>query len=144
MENTTNQLLTTGPLEGQILSLVGDTYRLIVTGEQTGGAWAIIDMLVPPGGGHGPHEHADFHETFYVPGGEVQFDFEDKTVTAKKGQTVSSPQGGGVHASRTYPLPACGCSESNCPTVSAKALPAGLLRQVQSQIAARTCSAKAL
>lgn len=97
MENTTHQLLTTGPREGQTLSLVGDTYRLLVTGKQTGGAYAMIDMLVPPGGGPVPHEHAGFHETFYVLEGEVLFQFEDKMVTAKKGQLVSIPQGGGVH-----------------------------------------------
>jgi quercetin dioxygenase-like cupin family protein len=97
MENTTNQLLTTGPQEGQTISIVGDTYRLIVTGKQTGGAYAMIDMLVPPGGGPSPHEHAGFHETFYVLDGEVLFQFEDKTLTAKKGQLVSIPQGGGVH-----------------------------------------------
>jgi quercetin dioxygenase-like cupin family protein len=97
MENTPNQLLTTGPQEGQTLSMAGDTYRLLLTGTQTGGAYAMIDMLVPPGGGPILHEHAGFHETFYVLDGEVRFQFEDKTLTAKKGQLVSIPQGGGVH-----------------------------------------------
>ncbi len=100
MENPLNQLLTTGPREGQILSLAGDTYRLLLTGTQTGGAYAMIDMRVPPGGGPIPHEHAGFHETFYVLEGEVRFQFEDQTLTAKKGQLVSIPQGGGVHCFR--------------------------------------------
>ena len=97
MENTTNQLLTTGPGEGQTLSMAGDTYRLLVTGKQTGDAYAMIEMLVPPGGGPGPHAHAGFHETFYVLEGEVRFQFEDQTITAKAGQLVSIPKGGGVH-----------------------------------------------
>lgn len=97
MESTANQLLTTAPQEGQTISVVGDTYRLIVTGKQTGGDYAMIDMLVPPGGGPGPHEHAAFHETYYILDGEVLFQFEDKSITAKKGQLVSVPKGGGVH-----------------------------------------------
>ena len=97
MESTTNQLLAVSPQEGQTLSVVGDTYRLIVTGKQTGGDYAMIDMLVPPGGGPGPHEHAGFHETYYILDGEVLFQFEDKSVTAKQGQLVSIPKGGGVH-----------------------------------------------
>ncbi|GAA3951421.1 hypothetical protein [Chitinophaga oryziterrae] len=43
-------LVTTGPGEGQNLSMVGDTYRILITGKETGGAFAIIDMLIPPNG----------------------------------------------------------------------------------------------
>lgn len=97
MENTTNQLLTAAPQEGKTLSVVGDTYRLILTGKQTGGDYAMIDMLVPPGGGPGPHEHAAFHETYYILDGELLFQFEDKSITAKKGELITVPKGGGVH-----------------------------------------------
>ncbi|MBC8154118.1 MAG: cupin domain-containing protein [Bacteroidetes bacterium] len=97
MENPMNQLFTTAPQEGPTVSVVGDTYRLVVTGKQTGGDYAMIDMLVPPGGGPGPHEHAAFHETYYILDGEVLFQFEDKSMTARKGQLVSIPKGGGVH-----------------------------------------------
>ena len=97
METTTNQLLTTAPQEGQTLSVVGDTYRLLVTGEQTDGDYAMIEMRVPPGSGPGPHEHPAFHETYYILEGEVLFQFEDKSIRAKPGQLVSIPKGGGVH-----------------------------------------------
>lgn len=97
MENATNQLLTVAPQDGQTLSVVGDTYRLVVTGQQTGGNYALIEMLVPPGSGPGPHEHPAFHETYYILEGEMLFQFEDKSITAKKGQLVSIPKGGGVH-----------------------------------------------
>jgi hypothetical protein len=45
---------TLDPQAGPSLSVVGDTYRIVTSGAQTGGAYAIIDMLVPPGGGPGP------------------------------------------------------------------------------------------
>lgn len=97
METITNQLITVSPEEGQTLSVVGDTYRLMVTGQQTGGDYAMIEMLVPPGSGPGPHEHAGFHETYYILDGEILFQFENKSITAKPGQLVSIPKGGGVH-----------------------------------------------
>ena len=37
--------------QGQSFSVVGDSYRILISGEQTGGRYAIIDMLVPPAGG---------------------------------------------------------------------------------------------
>ncbi len=52
--------------QGKNLSVVGDTYHIILSGEQTNGNYAVIDMLVPPGGGPGPHAHKDIQEMFYV------------------------------------------------------------------------------
>ena len=83
--------------DGQNLSVVGDTYRILVTGKETGGAFATIDMLVPPGGGPGPHAHPDFEETFYVVDGEVEVKSEGGTYVAKKGAYVVIPKGGIVH-----------------------------------------------
>ena len=33
------------------LAVVGDTYTVLLSGEQTGGRFAMLDMLIPPGGG---------------------------------------------------------------------------------------------
>jgi glyoxylate utilization-related uncharacterized protein len=54
-------------------------------------------MLVPPGGGPGPHSHAGFHESFYVVEGEIDFKTETGKYTAKKGTFVNVPKGGEVH-----------------------------------------------
>jgi quercetin dioxygenase-like cupin family protein len=97
MENTKQQPITVGPTEGQSLSIVGDTYRILVTGEQTGGAFATIDMLVPPGGGPGPHAHAAFQESFFVIDGEIEVSSEESTYIARKGSYVVIPKGGVVH-----------------------------------------------
>ncbi|MEJ7663753.1 MAG: hypothetical protein WKG07_31590 [Hymenobacter sp.] len=47
---------------------MGDTYRVIASGEQTGGAYAVIDMLVPPGGGPAPMPTLKFrrHSTSWM------------------------------------------------------------------------------
>jgi quercetin dioxygenase-like cupin family protein len=97
MENLKAAPVTTGALDGQSLSVVGDTYRILITGEQTGGAYAAIDMLIPRNGGPGPHSHARFQESFYVIEGEIEVKSEVSTYIAKKGSFVDIPMGGIVH-----------------------------------------------
>jgi quercetin dioxygenase-like cupin family protein len=80
--------------------VVGDTYRIVTSGAQTGGAYAIIDMLVPPGGGPGPHAHALIHESFFVLNGEVVVRSKTQTYTARQGALVEIPTGGAVHSFR--------------------------------------------
>lgn len=97
MENIKTAPIAVGPHDGQSLSVVGDTYRILVSGKETGGAFATIDMLVPPGSGPGPHAHPDFQETFFVIDGEVEVKSEAGTYTATKGSYVVIPKGGMVH-----------------------------------------------
>ncbi|WP_254244128.1 cupin domain-containing protein [Hymenobacter sp. BRD128] len=89
---------TLAPQAGTDISVVGDTYRIVVSGAQTEGTYAIIDMLVPPGGGPGPHAHAQIQEAFYVIDGEVVVRSETQTYTAKKGAFVDIPKGGAIHS----------------------------------------------
>jgi len=51
MENANSSLTVVAPQEGPSVSVVGDTYRIIIGSEQTNGAYAFIDMLIPPKGG---------------------------------------------------------------------------------------------
>lgn len=95
MESNVRQIENT---RGKLLSVVGDTYRIIIAGEQTDGEFAMIDMLIPPGGGPGPHAHASFHESFYVLDGEIQFKTEEGKTIARKGDVVTVPKGGAIHS----------------------------------------------
>jgi quercetin dioxygenase-like cupin family protein len=97
MENSKAAPIVKGPQDGLSLSVVGDNYRILLTGEETGGAYAVIDMLVPPGGGPGPHAHAGFSESFFVVDGEIEVKSEVSTYIAKKGAFVNIPKGGVVH-----------------------------------------------
>ena len=72
------------------LAIVGDTYTVVVTGQETAGRYTLIDMLVPPGGGPGPHRH-DFEEMFSILEGEVELTFRGQTSTARAGETVNIP-----------------------------------------------------
>ena len=97
MKNTTPPPISLDAQNGQNLSIVGDTYRILISGKETGGAFAVIDMLIPPNGGPGPHAHADFQESFYVIDGEIEVKSEAGTYIATKGSFVSIPKGGIVH-----------------------------------------------
>jgi len=70
--------------------LVGDTYSVLISGQQTNGRYCLIDMHVPDGGGPPPHRH-DFEEMFTILEGEIQFTFRGDTVTATAGSTVNIP-----------------------------------------------------
>lgn len=97
MENHKKQPITVDPQKGQSVSVGGSTYRILVGGKDTAGAFATIDMLIPPGGGPGPHAHADFEESFYVIEGEIEVKSEFGAYVAAQGSFVTIPKGGVVH-----------------------------------------------
>jgi quercetin dioxygenase-like cupin family protein len=72
------------------IALVGDTYTILVTGEQTAGRYTLIDMLIPPGGGPPPHRH-DFEEMFRVLEGEIEVTFRGEKLTVREGETINIP-----------------------------------------------------
>lgn len=72
------------------IAMVGDTYTVLVSGEETDGRYTLIDMLIPPGGGPAPHRH-DFEEMFSVLEGEVELMFRGETFVAQVGETVNIP-----------------------------------------------------
>ena len=72
------------------ISVVGDTYTILVSGDETEGRYCLIDMLVPDGSGPPPHRH-DFEENFTLLEGELQFTFRGKTQTVKAPESVNIP-----------------------------------------------------
>jgi quercetin dioxygenase-like cupin family protein len=72
------------------LSLVGNTYTILVSGEDTAGRYSLIDMYVPPGGGPPAHRH-DCEESFTVLEGEIEATFRGENVTVTAGQVIQIP-----------------------------------------------------
>jgi quercetin dioxygenase-like cupin family protein len=72
------------------IGLVGDTYTITVTGEQTDGRFCVIDMHIPPGGGPPLHRH-DFEETFILLEGEMEATFRGTTSIMRAGDTLNIP-----------------------------------------------------
>jgi quercetin dioxygenase-like cupin family protein len=71
----------------------GDRYTFLVTGEESGGAYFVMEAYVPPGGGPPPHVHTREDETFYVLDGEIEFLLGDETIVATAGDFVNVPRG---------------------------------------------------
>jgi len=76
--------------QAQHIGLVGDTYTILLTGKDTAGAYCLIDMLVPPGGGPPLHRH-DFEETFILLEGELDATFRGQKSVVRAGETVHVP-----------------------------------------------------
>ncbi len=72
------------------LGVVGDTYTTLVSGADTAGRYALIDMHVPPGGGPPPHRH-DFEEMFTILAGEIELTFRGVSAVATAGETINVP-----------------------------------------------------
>jgi quercetin dioxygenase-like cupin family protein len=83
--------------EGEYWAVAGGNYRIVITGAETNGSYAVIEMTVPPGGGPPPHAHPDIQETFYVLDGSVTFSTAAGSQTVTKGGFVHIPLGGAVH-----------------------------------------------
>jgi quercetin dioxygenase-like cupin family protein len=68
----------------------GDTYTILVSGEDSGGRYCLIDMHVPDGSGPPPHRH-DFDESFTILEGELELTVRGQPYVAPTGATVTIP-----------------------------------------------------
>ena len=71
----------------------GDQVTFLLTGEQTGGAFFLAEVSVPPGEGPPPHTHRREEETFYLQQGTLTVQVGGKTLRASPGDCVYLPRG---------------------------------------------------
>ena len=81
------------PTEGRTIAVVGDVYRFLATGDDTNGKYALLEAIVPPGGGPPPHVHSREEEGFYILEGEITFTIGDKRLVASAGMFANMPVG---------------------------------------------------
>jgi quercetin dioxygenase-like cupin family protein len=72
------------------IGIVGDTYTILLTGNDTRGRFCLIDMHIPPGGGPPPHRH-DFEESFTMLDGEIEVTFRGARSVLRAGETANIP-----------------------------------------------------
>jgi quercetin dioxygenase-like cupin family protein len=72
------------------VAIAGDTYTIVVAGNETDGRYTLIDMLIPAGGGPPPHRH-DFEEMFTLLEGEIEVTFRGEVTIARAGATINIP-----------------------------------------------------
>jgi quercetin dioxygenase-like cupin family protein len=71
------------------LGVGAGTYTILLSGEETGGRYTLIDMLVPAGGPP-PHRH-DFEEMFYMLEGELEVTFRNEVHHIGPGKSINIP-----------------------------------------------------
>jgi quercetin dioxygenase-like cupin family protein len=81
------------PGEGRVIGIVGDVYRFLATGAETGGRYATFEAAVPPGGGPPPHTHSREEESFFVLEGEITSTVNGERVVAGPGTFANMPVG---------------------------------------------------
>jgi len=77
------------------LEVLGVDVRFLCTGAQTGGAWSLMENIVPPGAGPPPHHHA-WAEAYYIVSGAIDFTIEGQSRRVSAGDFIYAP-GGTVH-----------------------------------------------
>ena len=81
------------PGEGKSVWLVGDLITVKLQGEDTGGAYSLVEETTLPQGGPPPHIHHNADETIYVLEGELEFMVGDQAIPASAGSAVYAPRG---------------------------------------------------
>jgi quercetin dioxygenase-like cupin family protein len=79
--------------EGRRLAIPGGLYTIKATGEDTGGTYALLEMVIPPQVGPPPHTHSREIESFYILEGSLSFWVSDRKLTGSAGCLVIAPPG---------------------------------------------------
>lgn len=78
--------------EARVIRAFGSEIRVLLSGAETGGAYASFIDLTPPGGGPPPHRHANEDEWFYILEGVVSFLVDGHWHDAQPGDLVFAPR----------------------------------------------------
>ena len=78
--------------EGQAVWFLGALLIVKATGEQTGGAFSLIDNVGPPAGASPYHVHHNEDEAVYVYEGEITFYVGVERIKAEPGTWVYAPR----------------------------------------------------
>ena len=91
-----NQPVVLGPGEGTHLDVLGDLITLLVSGNQTNGAFTVLSQTSPPGGGTPLHTHHNEDEALYVLQGEyeIQCGLQLVPITAVELECAAARAGG--------------------------------------------------
>lgn len=95
MSINTPSISVTLPGAGTVHHALGDQVTVLLSGEQTGGAFTMVEVITPPGGGPPPHCHTREDEWFFILEGRIEL-WQD-------GQWSEVPPGTAVFLPRNIP-----------------------------------------
>lgn len=81
------------PGEGRSVWVVGDRYTIKVSGDDSAGAFAMIEAWIPPGSGPPPHIHHRDDEGFYLLEGSVEFHVDGQVLRPEPGAWITLEKG---------------------------------------------------
>ena len=79
--------------------LLGEVFRTLVSGEDSGGALGFVTMVGPAGRPIPMHKHGEAHDVFFCERGAIQVWFDGESRVLYPGDTASVPPGT-LHAYR--------------------------------------------
>jgi mannose-6-phosphate isomerase-like protein (cupin superfamily) len=88
----TDKPIALAPGEGKTMVVLGTSYTIKVAGETTGGAFCLVESVVPSQVGVPPHVHQREQETFYILEGTMEIQCAGRTIMATPGTTVTLPK----------------------------------------------------
>jgi quercetin dioxygenase-like cupin family protein len=92
MQENRRQAVHIADGEGKTLWVADELMTFKVSGEDTAGAYALTDSVVPPGGGPPPHIHHREDEAFWVLQGELEVMVGETAFRASAGSFVHLPK----------------------------------------------------
>jgi quercetin dioxygenase-like cupin family protein len=81
------------PSQGSSYWILGDLYTFKAIGEETGKAYALVEIIVRPQSGTPPHIHSHEDEAFYIQEGQLEFQLDERIIVATPGTFLHSPKG---------------------------------------------------
>lgn len=79
--------------DGQNLNVLGDNQFVKLSGDDTGGAYTLVEQVNAVGTGIPLHVHNNEEETFFIIQGTYEFQIKGRSVMAPAGTTVHLPRG---------------------------------------------------
>jgi uncharacterized cupin superfamily protein len=93
MDNTGTRPYVLAKEEGQAVWFLGTLVLVKATGERTGGAFGLIDNLMPAGFASPYHVHRNEDESFYVLEGEMTFYVGEEKVKPRRARSSTGLAG---------------------------------------------------
>jgi quercetin dioxygenase-like cupin family protein len=75
------------------LRAFGQEAHVLVSSEQTGGAFCVLRFFIPPGNVTPPHLHRATDETFLIESGEIEINRGEELLRGRKGDVIYLPKG---------------------------------------------------
>lgn len=93
MDAPTLPVFVATPGSGKRFQALGDEVKVLISGEQTGGTFSLVEVVTPPGGGPPPHWHTREDECFHILEGRIELWQDGVWSEAPAGSTIFLPRG---------------------------------------------------